>query len=180
VQKGKSGKVKKLINSIPLLLMVVLLIAAPLFAQTVNPAKLKINGVVGLDSTYAKVINALGKPVKETKAQREECTGGHEKTVKYNGLEFYLMDGPSHDKKTYLVMSFSVTSSKYTVSGVKLGDTESAVRTKLGRKFTTDIDLATGEKTWHFEIGERDGPGQTTVTFKNGKVVSIGSAYAVC
>src|ERR1041385_1014846 len=84
------------------------------FAQAVNPAKLKINGVIGLDSTYAVVVKALGKPAKETKPQSEECTGGHEKTVKYPGLEFYFMDGATPGKKAYAVMTFDVSSPKYT------------------------------------------------------------------
>lgn len=165
-------------NLTPIVMLV--FAAASIFAQTVNPAKLKINGVIGLDSTYAQVVKAFGKPTKETKPGAEECTGGHEKTVKYAGLEFYFMDGPSSNHKTYMVMSFDVSSPKWTVSGVKLGDSEATVRSKFGRRFTADTDKATGETTWHYEIGERDGPGWTTVTFKNGKVVSIGSAYAVC
>jgi hypothetical protein len=39
----------------------------PTLAQTVNPAKLKINGTIGLDSTYTQVVKALGKPFKETR-----------------------------------------------------------------------------------------------------------------
>jgi hypothetical protein len=159
---------------------VLIFAVASVYAQTVNPAKVKINGVIGLDSTYAQVVKAFGKPVKETKPQKEECTGGHEKTVKYAGLEFYFMDGPSKGGKTFEVMTFDVTSSKYTVSGVKVGDSEAAVRRRFGRPKSVDTDPNTGEKVWHYEIGERDGPGWTTVTFKNGKVVSLGSAYTVC
>jgi hypothetical protein len=172
-------KVKKLKGLISLL--VVLLAVAPLFAQKVNQAKLKINGIVGLDSTYAQVVKTFGKPAKETKPQKEECTGGREKTVDYAGLTFYFMSGPSRDHKTFLVMSFDVTSTKYAVSGIKLGDSEAVVRQRLGTRFTSDKDDATGKTAWIYEISERNGgPGQTTVTFKNGKVVGISSAYAVC
>jgi hypothetical protein len=90
------------------------------------------------------------------------------------------MDGDSPGGKTFMVMSFDVSSTKWTVSGLKIGDSEAAVRSKFGRRYTADTDAATGEKIWHYEIGERDGPGWTTVTFKNGKVVNIGSAYTVC
>src|SRR4051812_14722227 len=72
-------------------ILVLLFAAASAFPQTVNPAKLKINGIIGLDSTYAQMIQAFGKPAHETKPQHEECTGGNEKTVKYAGLEFYFM-----------------------------------------------------------------------------------------
>ena len=150
------------------------------FAQTVDPARLKINGIVGLDSTYGQVVKLLGKPRKETKPRKEECTGGHEKTVDYDGLSFYFMDGPSRGGRTYLVMSFDVTSPKIAVSGVRLGDNESIVRRRYGKPSSVDTDESSGETVWHYEIGEKQGPGQTTVTFKNGKVTAIGSSYSVC
>jgi hypothetical protein len=154
--------------------------AGSALSQSVNPARLKINGIIGLDSTYAQMINAFGKPAHETRPQHEECTGGNEKTVKYAGLEFYFMDGTTMKGKTYRVMSFDVSSPKYTVSGIKLGDTEGAVRTKFGKRFTVEKDAAKGETYWNYEIGEKDGPGQTTVTLKNGKVTAISSSYTVC
>lgn len=154
---------------------------ACVFSQTVNPAKIKISGAVGLDSTYAQVIKLLGKPKKETKPQKEECTGGHEKTVDYDGLSFYFMDGADLHKKAYVVMSFDLTSTRLAVSGVKVGDTEVAVRQHYGKPKSIDADKTTGETTWTYEISERQGgPGQTSVTFKKGKVTAIGSSYQVC
>jgi hypothetical protein len=155
-------------------------LAVSILAQTINTAKLKINGVVGLDSTYAQMVQAFGKPSHETKAQHEECTGGNEKTVKYAGLEFYFMDGTTMKGKTFRVMSFSVTAQKYTVSGVKLGDTEAVVKTKFGKRFSAQKDAAKGETYLIYQISDRDGPGQTTVTLKNGKVTGISSSYTVC
>lgn len=159
----------------------VIFAALSVFTQSVYPAKLKINGLVGLDSTYAQVVKLLGKPRKETKPGKEECTGGHEKTVEYDGITFYFMDGPSRGHKTYLVMSFDLTSPKLTVSGVKIGDGESIVRNRYGKPKSVDEDKSTGETTWTYEITERQGgPGQSTITFKNGRVTEIGSSYSVC
>jgi hypothetical protein len=154
---------------------------ACVFAQSVNPAKLQISGAVGLDSTYAAVVKLLGKPRKETRPQKEECTGGHEKTVEYDGLSFYFMDGTVPGKKAYLVMSFDLTSPRLTVSGLKIGDSETLVKQKYGKPKSIDTDKSTGETSWTYEISEKQGgPGQTTVTFKNGKVTAIGSSYMVC
>jgi len=178
VKKVKSENVKGF-RKFGLVLFV--LAVTPLFGQSVNPAKLKINGVVGLDSTYAQVIKLFGRPRKETKPVTSECTGDRERSVEYNGLSFYFADGPGPSKKTFLVMSFDLTSPKYTVSGVKVGDTEAVVKSKFGNRYTVDTDTATGEKTWRYDISERNGgPGGTTVTFKNGKVVSIGSGFLLC
>src|ERR1051325_3378287 len=106
---------------------VVLLAAGAALSQSVSPAGLKINGWVGLHSTYAGVVKALGKPVSESQATMEQCTGGYEKTVDYDGVMFYFMNGTSRDGKTFEVESFIVNSPKWTVSGVKIGDAERVV-----------------------------------------------------
>ena len=54
-------------------------------AQTVNTARIKFKGI-GLDSTYAQLVKALGKPVNEDVAKEEGCIGGHEKSIKYAGI----------------------------------------------------------------------------------------------
>jgi hypothetical protein len=156
-----------------------LLLAAGAFAQTVNPAKLKINGV-GLNSTYPQVVKALGKPVKDGKATHEECIGGREKTVDYAGLSLYFMDGDSRGGKTFEVKSFSVTTSKWLVSGVRVGDTPETVKAKFGAKYRLDRRTDNGGLAWHYEMNDKDGPGMTTVIFKKGKVVEISSGYQVC
>jgi hypothetical protein len=162
------------------LLSVLAVAAASASAQALNPARLKINGAVGLDSTYAQIVKSLGKPVKETKAVHEECAGGREKTVKYAGLDLGLMDAASKDGKTFELVSFEVTSAKYTVSGLKVGDTEATVQAKLGKKFTIDKNTAKGETSWTYEMNDNDGPGETTITFKNGKVTNISSSLMMC
>ena len=154
--------------------------AVQVFAQTVNTAKLKINGTIGFHSTYAQVVKAFGKPVKETKPMAEECAGGHEKSVKYAGLSLGFIDSISRNGKVLEVMSFDVSSPKFTVSGVKVGDSEAVVKRIFGRRFTVETDAAKGEKKWYYEIGEAEGPGMTTITFKKGRVVNIGSSYTVC
>ena len=163
-----------------LLIFVVTFTTTGLWAQRVDPARIKIKNLVGLDSTYAAVVKALGKPRKETRPQKEECTGGHEKTVEYDGISFYFMDGANPGKKGYRVMSFDVATPRVSVSGIKLGDDEATVRRHYGKPKSIDTDKATGETTWVYEIGEKQGPGQSSITFKKGHVTAIGSAYQVC
>lgn len=167
---------KHLIQSLAFSLAVAF--AAPLFGQ-VHPAKLTINGV-GLGSTYAQVLRALGKPVKDARPTREECIGAREKPVEYRGLSIHFMDGDSRDGKTFEVKSFEVTAGRWEVSGVKIGDGEAVVRRRFGRKYNVDNNPETGERSWSYDMGDAHGPGTTIVTFKNGKVVSIASAYIVC
>ena len=155
------------------------MLAAPAIGQVMNPAKVKFNGV-GLDSTYSQVVKALGKPATEEKAKPEECIGGHEKSVTYPGLSIYFMDGDSRSGTTFEVKSFEITTARWIVSGAKVGDTEALVRRKFGRKYMVDSDPETGDKVWQYEMSDRDGPGKTSVSFRNGKVVSIASSYQVC
>lgn len=154
-------------------------VALPVFGQTANPAKMKFTGI-GLDSTYAQVVKALGKPQTEEAPNDEACIGGHEKSVKYPGLSLYFMDGDRKGGKTYEVKAFEITAPGYIVSGVKIGDTEAVVKKKFGRKYTVDSNPETGEKTWLYNMNDRDGPGTTRFVFKNGKVILIASDYQVC
>jgi hypothetical protein len=166
-----------IIGALGLLLAVA---AGTAFGQAVNLAKLKINGSVGLDSTYSQVVKALGKPTKDGKATDEACIGAHEKTVDYAGLSFYFMDGDSRGGKTFEVKSFSVTSSKWLVSGVRVGDTPAVVKAKFGAKYRLDRRTDGGGLAWHYEMDDKSGPGTTTVIFKKGKVVEINSAFMMC
>jgi hypothetical protein len=148
--------------------------------QVVNPAKVKINGV-GLDSTYAQVVRAIGKPASEEAPKAEECIGGREKTVTYPGLTLYMMDGDSRNKKTFEVKSFEVTSARWVVSGIKVGDSEATVKRKFGhRKFRIEDGPGAGEKRWVWDMSDPHGPGGTNVIFKDGRVVTIASYLLVC
>ena len=155
-----------------------LMLAASAFSQTSNPAKLKVNGV-GLDSTFAQVTKALGKPKKDGKATKEECIGGREKMVEFDGASFYFMDGDSKNRKTFEVKSFTVTSPKYSVSGIKIGDTEHNVRRRLGTKFSKSDDPETGADIWTYDFPDET-PGSTSIYIHRGKVIKITSAYQVC
>ena len=151
----------------------VLAAAGACFGQ-LDPGSLRFNGV-GLGSTYGQVKKALGKPSRETKPKREECTGGQERNVYYEGASLFFMDQGS---KNFDLVAFEVTSPKYSISGIKVGDTQLTVRRVMGSKFRTETNRAEGTTTWTYEMdGET---GSTTVTFKKGKVVKIESGYLMC
>lgn len=156
-----------------------LILAASISAQTTNPAKLKFNGI-GLYSTLAQVKKALGKPKMDGKPKEEGCIGAREKEVEYDGASFWFMDGDSKDGKTFEVKAFEVTSPKYIVSGIKVGDTELNVRRRLGTKFTGSKDDETGADVWTYEFPESGDPGSTSIYISRGKVTKITSAHMVC
>ena len=154
-------------------LVVGFVMAGVCFGQ-LDPGKLRFNGV-GLGSTYGQVVKALGKPSRATGPKREECTGGRERDLYYNGASVYFMD---EGTKTFKAVGFEVKSPKYVVSGIRVGDTQLTVRRVLGSKFTVDMDQPSGSTIWTYAMGGETG--SATITFKNGKVVSIASAYMMC
>jgi hypothetical protein len=163
----------------PLILFAVSQAAVICLGQTANPGRLKFKGV-GLDSTYAQVVKALGRPEKDEAAKDEACIGGHEKTVTYRGVSLYFMDGDSKSHKTFEVKSFEITGAEYIVSGVKIGDTETFVKKIFGARHTVDTDPAKGEKTWLYSMSNREGPGTTRFVFRKGRIVKIASDFQVC
>lgn len=156
-----------------------LIFAASVSAQTINPAKLKFNGI-GLYSTLAQVKKALGNPKMDGKPKEEGCIGAREKEVEYDGASFYFMDGDSKDGKTFELKAFEVTSPKYVVSGIKVGDSELNVRRRLGNKFEKSEDLETGADAWTYMFPDSGDPGSTSIYISRGKVIKISSAHQVC
>lgn len=156
-----------------------LILVASIHAQTTNPAKLKFNGI-GLYSTLAQVRKALGKPKMDGKPKEEGCIGAREKEVEYDGASLYFMDGDSKDGKTFELKGFEITSPKYVVSGIKVGDTELNVRRRLGTKFSKSEDVETGADVWTYEFPESGDPGSTSIYISRGKVTKITSAHQVC
>ncbi len=166
-------------RTLSLLLGVVFLSSVAVSAQALNPAKIKFRGL-GLDSTYQQVVRTLGKPESETEPAREECIGAHEKTVKYPGLEMFMMDGDSKDGKTFEIKSFEITTAAYSVSGIKVGDSEAVVKKRLGKRFRPEPGVEAGERVYFYRMNDTEGPGTTRFAFKNGKLVLIASDYLVC
>ncbi|MEP6850837.1 MAG: hypothetical protein ABI999_18405 [Acidobacteriota bacterium] len=159
----------KLTTTIALLFLTV----AGSFAQ-INPAKLKINELIGLTSTYARVVKAFGRPVHDGKPKFAACIGGKEKATDYAGLGLYFAD--TRDGKTFELASFSVTSAKWAVSGLRIGDSQAIVKAKFGTKYTVDRVAGSGSISWGYD----DADVATTVVFKKGKVVEINSGYMMC
>ena len=154
-------------------LALLLVTAAVSFAQ-VDPAKLKVNGLIGLTSTHAQVVQVFGRPTKDGKPKFAACIGGHEKTVDYAGLGLYFAD--IRDGKTFELASFTVTSAKWVVSGVRVGDSQAVVKAKFGKKYAVDRVARSGNISWGYD----DADITTIVVFKKGKVVEISSGYMMC
>ena len=155
-----------------------LLLAAPLFSQT-SIAKGVTVGGIGLGATYREVIRKFGKPLSEKKRKADECVGGTQMTLSYPVLKFRLWDEPA-DPKKFSVGFFEVTSAKWNVSGLRIGQTSSAIKKLLGTRSSEEINPNTRLRVWYYEMDDEKGPGNTNVSFRSGKVVSIMSIWDMC
>lgn len=144
--------------------------------RTLDPAKMSVNGIK-LGSTNAQLLTAFGKPTLDGPTEASECAGGESKNVEFEGAVFGLANGDSKDGKTFEVVSFDITSPKYVVSGIRVGDDQKTVLAKLGRKYEVEKDPE-GATVWWYKF--KAVAGSTSISFKNGKVIAIGSAWQIC
>jgi hypothetical protein len=93
----------------------------------------------------------------------------------YPGLSFELIEETKG--KNFTVISFEVTSVKYDVSGIKIGDMQIAVTRRFGTR--SSEDSIKGEKIWMYEMSDKN-PGSSNFYFRGGKIVKIQAGYEMC
>ena len=135
---------------------------------------LKINGSVGLGTSYAAVIKNLGKPSKIKKEKSIDVCGDGKPytatTISYPGLIIELSD-ISHNGT--FVGSIELTSSKWSLgSGIKVGATQKEVIARFGK--TSDVTKTSLIYT------NKGNDGGAEFKFKAGKLVSVNWGSAFC
>ncbi len=158
------------------LAIVLLSVTGTVLSQVSTAEGLKVNGVA-LGDSYRQVVRKLGKPSSERKRKGDECVGGTEMTLRYPGLELRLWDDVDNPKN-FTVGWFEVKSAKWSVSGTKVGQTIAAVRKLLGKPAT--VQTENGLNVWFYDMDEEKGPGNTSLTFRGGKVISISTMWLMC
>jgi hypothetical protein len=153
--------------------LAIILLCVPAFAQANLNGGVKVNGL-GLGAAYRAVVAKFGKPASETTRKGDECVGGRTRTMKYPGLSFDLTDS---DGKNFTVAWIEVTSPKWDVSGVKIGDTQAAVKNRFGTR--SSEETISGSRVWYFQMPDEN-PGSSNFYFKAGKVVKIQSGWELC
>lgn len=158
-------------------LLTILLVTGTSFSQTSLKAGAKVNGIA-LAATREQVIRKLGKPLSQTKKEAEPCVGGTEMVLKYPGLTLSLWSDV--EGKKFSVGYFEVTSAKWNVSGIKVGDSSAAVRKRFGRRDSQEIDGHTNMLTWYYNMSDEEGPGSTNFAFRRGRVSRIVVIALMC
>ena len=158
-----------------LLALLVLIFPTLGFAQSSLPEGPRVNGL-GLDAKYSEVIRKLGKPTRDvTDRSINECTGSRLRTLYYPGLKVELFDA---ETDLFKVFAFEVTSSKWDVSGSRVGDSTAAVQKLFGTRGRKVEKVGAGT-VWYYEMNE-EAPGLSNFHFRNGKLAKIYFGYTMC
>ena len=119
---------KQISFSVAILLLYIWFSSQSIFGQTID---LNVNGVE-INNSYADVIKKLGKPAKSKKDGNVPCSDGSTRsTLHYSGLILKLESNP--EVKDFGVYKVEVTSAKWSVRGVRIGDSKEAVFAKFGK-----------------------------------------------
>jgi hypothetical protein len=155
-----------------LLFGVVLLFTVNAFSQFASP-ELKVNGV-GLGASYREVVRRLGKPSRDYTVEADECVGGKSRYLVYKGLTVE-MHPRSSDPKVFYVGQIEITSSRWNVSGVRIGASPASIRKKFGPSELRNGDRKSEKVLLYF----LDAPGNLHFYFRRGKLVRI-ETYYIC
>ena len=164
---------------IELALLLVLLATATAFAQAgLREVDLTIDGI-GSGSPYADLLRKFGIPSKQKIEKGEaghSCTGeAHTMlTVEYTGLQVVLLgDG---NAQGFEIVEMDITSKKWNVSGVRIGDSPASVDKRFGKP--NSVEQESGQMTYRYVTP--DNLGNVIFEFSNGKLSRMRMAETLC
>jgi hypothetical protein len=131
---------------------------------------LTINGVRA-DTSEAKVLKGFGKPRRIKKGGWDDCVGGYDRDLYYDGLSIDLL---SDEKgRNFAVVGLDLTSDKWTVDpGLRVGDPISKVRELYGEPNSDDKERL-------YYVSKND-DGWINFYYQGGKVTRISMQITLC
>jgi hypothetical protein len=102
----------------------------------------------------------------------DECIGDRTRMLTYPGMTVEL----DEQNGSFHVYAFEITSPKYDVSGVKIGDAPATVQRRFG---TTKRTVENPGPRWFYDMTD-EAPGGTNFYFRRGKLVRIQATYMMC
>ncbi len=145
------------------LTLLFLFIISPLAVSSQNN-ELQVKGIK-VGTYYSTVIKKLGKPLSFKKNGEYPCDSGVIRTARYNGLIIDFIESDLK-KKDFIVATMQVTSSRWSVLGVRIGDNLKTVKTKFG------LDKSRREEGFDV-FGGYINDGYSSFYFKRGKLIKI-------
>ncbi len=137
-------------------------------AQTID---LKVKGVE-IGTSYSSVLEKLGKPLSSKVGGIVPCSDGSKLlTVRYQGLVIEL--SKDVDETNFTVFSMTVTSPRWSMSGINIGADIKNVRTKYG---SSKLIKDEGMDSLIYYITD----GFATFYFRNKKLVKVRWEFNFC
>ncbi len=138
---------------------------------------LMINKVT-MGTKYENVVRRLGKPsntLTKTYSKAESCLADAMTvyTMQYDGLSLVLI---SLGKKKPIALEIAVTSNKWLVSGVRIGDSQEMVKRRLGEPASADVKGATTSYYYDAKLGNSG----IAFTFENDGLIKIEQGNLIC
>ena len=149
----------------------VLIFVINTFAQVSLLEGPKVNGL-GLGTPYKQIIAKFGKPTSDRINKVDECIGDRTRTLRYPGMMIEL----DEQNGAFSAYSFEITSPKYDISGVKIGDTPATVQRRFGTKKRT---VENPGPRWFYDMTD-EAPGGTNFYFRKGRLVKISFTWLMC
>lgn len=147
-----------------LFLTLFIILASSFMVSAQQTIALDVNGVK-IETTEAEAIQKLGKPSSRKKVTGHECQGGLLR-LHYPGLIIELEDSG-------VVAAATVTSPKWSFSGINIGASVSEVKKKFG---ISESERKKGLDYLHYSIGD----GGAEFIFRKGKLVKIYWEFNFC
>jgi len=137
-------------------------------AQTID---LQVKGVE-IATPYSTVIQKLGKPLSEKKGGEFPCDNSDMLTLRYKGLIVRLIE--ANDGTGFIVGSVSITSAKWSISGVNIGASIKDIQTRFGQSEVETKE--SGLENLSYGMAE----GFANFYFRNNKLVKVSWEFNIC
>lgn len=129
---------------------------------------LRLNGLK-IGAKYGSIVKKLGKPVSDRRWGNVPC-GDDMRTLRYDGLEIRLESGGDNPLGLYRVV---VTKSKWSMSGIRIGDS----RTTVTRKFGTGRSMSEhGQRFLSYSIVD----GYANFYFRKNRLAKVEWEFNFC
>jgi len=145
--------------------------ALSITASAQETIDLQVNGV-GVYTSYSTVVQKLGKPLSEKKGGEFPCGNDETLTLRYKGLIVRLIE--ANDGTGFIVGSVSITSAKWSISGVNIGASIKDIQTRFGQSEVETKESGLENLSYGMAEGFAD------FYFRNNKLVKVYWEFNIC
>jgi hypothetical protein len=115
-------------------------VVLPAIAETLDTSKVFSSPIAGLGITKTTLLKKLGRPLKKSAPQDDDCNGFAYTRWTYPGFAVDVTTATASNNQSF-VAAIEITSPKFaTINGIRVGDSLSKVASLYAEKIMTNID----------------------------------------